>query len=373
MYAHRPAGLPKAVFRKEPLGQRKGERKPPLVPVRRANVLEQLKRRAPRSAHQPEKPLRIAGPERLRLPQHARVLIKKVHRAQDGAIRHPPAQCGDGLAERLRLHLREHIPSEQGRHAAHILRNGRILLRKAGVTAAGVDQTQPKAERGRVDLHPLHRRPLRIEKIDHDEAAGSGHELIHPAAGLAEERALRLLRSLREYRRVVRAAIERAHAGAHQHLKRRRGGEPRAGRHIRADNGVKPAGGQAARPPSRRHAAHKRRRRACFRRHGRERIERNPNRRIALRVDADAVLPVRRGARDAVERHRRGEHAPALVVGVVAADLRAARCGNERSLRPRAELRQKPVEHRTVPRPLCRHGFPAAEPPQRIVQPALAQ
>ena len=61
-------------------------------------------------------------------------------------------------------------------------------------------------------------------------------------------------------------------------------------------------------------------------------VQHNAGFAVALGEDADDVLPVRRGAGEHVEIDAAAEDAPVLMVGVVAADLRAPGGGKEGGL-----------------------------------------
>ena len=196
-----------------------------MLPARRAqrhNVLQIQPRRVPGFLHQPQKFVKIPARKRVRLLRHAAVVIKKMHRAQRGAVARGTAHGGEVFVKRRLVHIAQILLAEHRRDRAHLRRDGGVLVGQRGMVRAGVENAQRVAEGVQVQLHPAHLRRGGVCKVDGDHAADRRRGLVHQPAGLAEIHILRPLPDLRDlHRRKLRIAEEVIEDRSDQHLKRR--------------------------------------------------------------------------------------------------------------------------------------------------------
>ena len=131
-------------------------------------------------------------------------------------------------------------------------------------------------------------------------------------------------------RRERAAIIERVEDAADEDLERGRGRQPAACTQRRGSPRLEAADLPAGFQNGRRHAAHERPRLAIGARIDAQIVERHGKRTVAPRVDAHAAVTAARGARADAHVHRRRQHAPELVIGMIPGQLRAA--GGKKSL-----------------------------------------
>ena len=361
-------------IRKKALRKCERQRQSALCAVHRTDVLQQCKRGTAGGAHQRKKTRRIPAAQRSRLLGHARIFAEEVHGPEQRQVGYALPQRGQRGIKRIRIDLGQHTAAKPPGNEVHILRDRRIFVREVGVAPAGVDKADGKTKIGKVDGDPLHPRRGLVKKVDGHKPSHRGGKLVHQPARFAEKRVLRLSGHLRKLHRIARGTlIQPGHAVAEQHRIGCRGGQPRAARHVRAYHRVKPADHMAALLQPGRHAAQQCRRGIPLRRNGRQPVERQPEGRIALGFERDAPLPVRCGHRRAIHRHRRGEHASALVIGMVAADLCAARRGENRRRPVLPKTRRKAQKQRVVPVALRANGIRAIQGGQHRIERAAMQ
>ena len=195
---------------------------------------------------------------------------------------------------------------------------------------AGIDDAQLIAAPLQVKVHPANLGRLQVFKIDGDKVAHRRGHLIEQAAGLAKVDVFGILRNLRRLHRGELARIKQpAEDGADQNLKGRRGGKAGSTQHIRGGIGVKAADlvAQLGEPGS--DAPDERAGPSLLLRPRLQLVDPYLIPRVALRLDADDPVIIRGGNADHIQIDARREHPPALMVGVVAADLRAPGGGKD--------------------------------------------
>ena len=233
-----------------------------------------------------------------------------------------------------------------------------------------VHDAQCVAQGVQVHRHRPHHRGGRVGEVDGHRAAHGGGGLVHEAALLAEIEVLRLLAHLGDlHRRQLIPAEQVIFNDTQQHLAGRRGGQAGAGQHVGEGVGVKarhrvaPPGGLGRHPPHQGGGG------LLLLLLGVQGVQLHLHQGPALRLEADGVGAVGGGAGRKIQVHRRGQHPSVLVVGVVAADLRAARCGTQRhrGVLPPAEGPLEAVQQLSDPLPAGR-GVPAHQAGQSLVQ-----
>ena len=168
-------------------------------------------------------------------------------------------------------------------------------------------------------------------EVNGDRTAHRRAHLVHQAAGLAEVDVFRVLADLGDFDRVERtAAAEVVEDVADQHLVSSGGGQAGTGQHVRGHIGIKAAQRMPQFGDLGGDAAHQRRRGVFLILAGGQAVQRDLEGGISLGVDADDVQPVGCGAGQHIQIHAAAQHMAVLVVGVVAADLSAARAGEQR-------------------------------------------
>ena len=165
----------------------------------------------------------------------------------------------------------------------------------------------------------------RVGKIDEDQPADAGGHLIHEAAGLAEIDVLGILADLRDLDGGAFFIEKQLVADrADQNLECGGGRQTGAGQDGRADSRVKAVQLTAALRKRRSNAAHERGGRIFFFRVDGQIIQIDLDRGIALGRNADDGIRPQRDLRRRFQIDSRSQHAAVLMVGMVAADLRAA-------------------------------------------------
>lgn len=146
--------------------------------------------------------------------------------------------------------------------------------------------------------------------------------------GFSEVDIFRVLGILGDLRRgglpVVKQAVEDR---PHQHLKGRRGGKARARQHLALHIGVKAREPAAQGRKLRRHSPDQRQGGVVLRCFRLQIMKLHPAQWVALGLDPYFIGAVQPHGGHRVHIHRRRQHMAPLMVRVVSADLRAARCG----------------------------------------------
>ena len=204
------------------------------------------------------------------------------------------------------------------------------------MSRAGVQNTQGISAGVEIHVQPFHDRVGCIREVDGHHAAHGGGRLVHQAAGLSEEHVFRILADLRQLHRGTMPLPEQLiEHRPQQYLEGGGGAEAAAlgdgGGHIHVQTPA-PQGTAHLLHPGR-HAPDQRRRGVFlpllrsqlpegYLRHG-----------IALRQHADSTAAGDGCRRQNVQIHGGGQNAAPLVIGVVAAQLRAARRAEQRLCR----------------------------------------
>ena len=245
--------------------------------------------------------------------------------------------------------------AEVRRDSLHLLADRRVIVGQVAVVAAGVDHAKRVALRRKIAGDGFHLRVLLLE-INGDHAAHGGGHLIHQPARLAEIDVLHLLRDDGAGLRIHdKAVIQPVENRRDQHLERRRGGKPASAQHGAGNRRAEAADLVAHLLHHARRAANQRQRRAKILFANIEVIQLHRDRREALAVHDDGVIFRRAHAGNRVQIDRRRQHAAVVVVGVVAADFRAPRRGEEaQPALLRAETRLKPLHQLAITRLLQR-------------------
>ena len=187
-----------------------------------------------------------------------------------------------------------------------------------------------------------------IGKVYGNGPADGGGHLVHQPAGLAEVDVLRPLAKLRYGNSVKLTAAEQAvFDNAQKHLAGCRRGQARAGQHLRDRIGVKPCNFIAALRYEPCHAAHKGGRGLALVCLGEQLVQAYFHQRPALGLEPYPVRAVGRSAGQKVQVHGSGQHAAALMIGMVAADLGTSgrRAEHHGTLLVRVEAAGKPLQH----------------------------
>ena len=303
----------------------------PLLRSRDVEVLQIHGRGAAGLAHAIQEAAEVPLPERRRGQGGAAVLGEEVRGAQRG----PAAEGGgDGVNVReevIFIHVSQRAFAEESGGGAHFALYGGVFLREVGVPGPGVDEAGRVSRALGLEAEALYCGLVRSEVYGRRAAEGAG-ELVHEPAGLAEVLVLRAPGADGELHRPGPAA---EYAGE-QHLEGGGAREARAHRDGARDGDVHASRLKAAAAQRVRYAAGEgRARKALLRARGCVAYV-NLKRLLPLAYDAQGVKAVRRGGGEHIESHGGGEDAAALMVRVVADELRAAR-GAVEALGPSAE------------------------------------
>ena len=258
------------------------------------------------------------------MTNHALVLFKEVHGAQQRPVAHLAAQGRQRLIELLRAHTAQVRFIEQCRHFLHFRRNRRVIVCQISVIAARRHHDQRITVLGEVKVHRAHIGVIMLEVHRHQTASRRRH-LIKQTAGLAEIHVFGVLADFRA-RLVVdgEAVVERVKNGARHHLERRRAAQAAAGHDIRRHRRVEAADFVAQFRHPRRHAAHQRMGFPLLLFNDIKAAQIHLDGRIAVGVDFHHHIVARGNRRKRIQVDCRRQHTPAVVVGVVAANFRAA-------------------------------------------------
>jgi hypothetical protein len=286
-----------------------------------------------------------------------------------GAQRRPVAQGGADLPQAVQEvglgDLGEDLPAERPRHRLHLLRHGRVVRGVGRVVRPHRDEAEREAVVGEVVVEAGHVRAPRTGEVHARDAAERHRHLVHEAAGLPEVVALRRLGEACEPGGVEGAlGPEAVHRLRERELEGRRAREPGAHGDAAREVGVEAARGA---DPSPCHP----RGEAADERGGRVPLA---HARVELgEVDLDGVEPLARHAQEAVRTRREDaldvapdrarDDGAALVVGVVAGDLRPSRRRDEQH--PARRLPEPPAELLERPDAAVRRDLAHAAPPIR--------
>ena len=251
-----------------------------------------------------------------------------MHRAQNGAVARRLAGRLELCVEFRLVHLAQHVLTEHAGYAAHFLGDGGVFVRQICVIRAGIERAERVAAVRKIERRLPDGGVRRVGKIDEDQPADAGGHLIHEAAGLAEIDVLGILADLRDLDGGAFFIEKQLVADrADQNLECGGGRQTGAGQDGRADSRVKAVQLTAALRKRRSNAAHERGGRIFFFRVDGQIIQINLDRGIALGRNADDGIGPQRDLRRRFQIDSRSQHAAVLMVGMVAADLRAARRG----------------------------------------------
>ena len=151
----------------------------------RRHVLQELRRRHPRLAHEREERREVALFERPPLRRHAPRLLEVVERAQGRAVAQLGAHAREVLEKRLAGHVLEPLAPEALRDGEHVGGDGHELVGVTGVVAAAVHKEQGVPACAHVEGHGGDARLGAGEVEGHDAAEGA-RQLVLGARGLAE-------------------------------------------------------------------------------------------------------------------------------------------------------------------------------------------
>ena len=269
--------------------------------------------------------VKVAVLQRTHLGLHPAVLVEEVDSSEHCPVAGDLADFSDVPVERRLVHIVEDFLTEERRHRLHFHGHGRVLVRQVGMIRTGIDGAEGIAAVGEIVVHLFHNGVFRVGKINVHQSAHAGSHLIHQAGGLAVVDVFGVLADLGNFNGGNRAARKQAvQDTADQHLKGRGAGQAGAGQDGRPDLGFKAA--QLVPPPGkrRRYAADQRRRGVLLGLSGIQIVQVDLHRLVALGIHADDVRAGQGDLRRGLHVNCCRQHTAVLMVGVVAADLRAA-------------------------------------------------
>ena len=211
---------------------------------------------------------------------------------------------------------------------------------------AGIQNAQGKACLGEIHGHRLHIRVGRVRKINGNNVANAGSHLIHQAAGLAKVDVLCPLADLCNGDGgdlFGHEAVVQDHAD--QHLKGGRGRNTAAFGHVGGDVHVQAGEGSAPLLESLTLAPQQGHGGVLFLLAGSKVAKVDDTEVIALALHTQLVQAVGGSGSDHVNVHAAGQHPAMLVVGVVAADLGAARGAVQSGFGVGTKGSFQPVQH----------------------------
>lgn len=253
-----------------------------------------------------------------------------MHRPEKGPVRHlSPELTQAGIKLRFAGPAQHILPQAFG-HGAHLLGNGRIFVGEICMAAPGVDEAQRVAIVSGPAGNGLHHRGSGVCEVDEAEISHRRGALIHQPGGLSKVDVFSELPHLGDqYRGHFSMIIKAVEDGPHQHLIGGGGGEPRAGQHIGAHIGVKTSKPQVQLVEPGSNAADQSGGGPVLGGYDLQLFQVDALFAVAFRVNTDHIAVIFGADGHRIQRHCGGQHPPLLVVGVVATDLAAARCGIE--------------------------------------------
>jgi len=290
--------------------------------------------------------LKITGAQGVYLPGNALVVGVDVESPEHSPVTALFAACGQICNKGLKGHIPQDLAAADSGHGAALVGDGGVLIGQVGVVCTGIQDAEGKACLREIHLHRLHIGVGRIGKVDGDNVAHAGGHLIHQAAGLAKVDVLCPLADLRNgdggdlfgHEAVVQDDTD-------QHLKGGRGRNTAALGHVGGDIHVQAGEGSATLlegltlAPQQGHGG------VLFLLAGSKVAKVDDTEVIALALHTQLVQAVGGSGSDHVNVHAAGQHPAMLVVGVIAADLGAARGAVQSGLGVGTKGRFQPVQH----------------------------
>ena len=264
----------------------------------------------------------------------AAAVVVEVHRTHDGAVPHGLAQLGQSLVELVLIDLAQDLFAELLGHALHLTADGGIVVGQVGVAALRVADAHDKAVLRQVNGRLADHRVGRVLEVDGDNAADGAGGLVHQTAGLAKEHVFGKLADLGDLDLVellhVIVVVLAAQDGTDADLKGCGAGQTGAAQHVAGGVAVKAAHLAARIHDALGYAADQGRGVLGL---ARLRDEVGDidivNFVKAQGLDADDIFLIRGDDGHHIQVDRAGQHHAVVVVGVIAADLGAARGGIE--------------------------------------------
>ncbi len=231
---------------------------------------------------------------------------------------------GQTQEEALGLHLTQNLLAENPGDRLHLSRNGSVISRQIVMASAGVNNHQRIALLGEVVVHGLHLRIIVLEVDVCQSASATGH-LIQQAAGLSEVHILRKLGNLGPMLVSQRTLIVQLIKNRAQHdLEGGGAAQTTAAANRRSDRCIKAADFVAFLLQLVGHASNQRCGGVLFVLTGCKVVQRNGNRRITLAVDVHHAVLTGRNGGNGIQIDGGCQHLAAVVVGMVAGNLRAS-------------------------------------------------
>ena len=244
---------------------------------------------------------------------------------EDRAIAYLSAQKGQRGQDALPGDLPQDASSEVSRHVFHFLLHRGVLVGEIGMAASRVDDDRHVPASTEVRAYGPHPGMGKILKVDGHEPAQRAGGLVHEPAWLAEVFVFRKLGDERDLDAADPASVgEVVEDRRNEHLVRSRRAEARAFQDVTGHACAESSDRVTGVPRPGRHAPRESRRGAELRNLARQVVDADLMARVSFAFDCDAAIRGRRGDGDCIQIHRRGEHPAAIVIGVVAADLRTA-------------------------------------------------
>ena len=215
--------------------------------------------------------------------------------------------------------------------------NGGVLVGQVRMAGPGVDDAQGVAAGGKIKFHRLNDGVVGLGKVNGHHAAHGGGGLVHETAGLAKEHVLGVLADHGDLRLGHPAVEEQVvQNGADEDLVGGGGAEAGAGQHRGFHVGVKATDRATQLHEAGGHAPNQGGGGVHLGGHGGQGVQGHGGHGVALGENADDAGIRHTDGGDHVQIHGSSQDPAMLMVGVVAADLRAAG-GGEVALRGGAE------------------------------------
>ena len=258
------------------------------------------------------------------------VVVIEVHGPEHRPVAALRPQGGKGRLEISRGHVPQDGFTEVSRHRPHLPGDVGVVVGKIAMAGCGVHNAQGKARPAEIVVHPLHNGVGWVVEVNKHRTPHRGAHLVHQAAGLAEVCIFGVLADFGDGDRVqlVRTA-EVVEDIAHQRLVGGGGGKSRAGQDGGDHAGVKAGQGIAQLLYSGGYPPHQGGGGVFLLLPNGQVVQGDLQGGVALGLNADTGQPVGNGAGQHVHVHAAAQHPAVLVVGVVAADLGAARAAEQ--------------------------------------------